>query len=369
MLTQWLIENASPVIRYRTLVELMETTDKTLVQDTLTEMLALPQTQKRLDLLANLDYNRTHGASSTYLENVLPMLGDFGLHYGMEAFDKESKKTSDLIPIISVEGYDKCVAYPFLLRAGFTWDGLMDFATQRINTIYDFTRHGDYDIYEGWEADYPGVPESLRNRPIIKSTIASSEGIRLPLIYDMVMLASVYACVSDEMRVKIDNIVDYVISNDYDWLKTGYCIYCPTPNKYKAMGWDCLKPFNSNRYYANHNFQRLLLYAQFPTAIKTKWFTHAVDYMAQFRTSRNTYIFPKSFLGESNSNWVLGAHTALAEDRRKKNWIEIESTFYMAKLLSNIYNATGEGYVRHFPTDPAYSMFFSEDYDFDPISL
>jgi len=367
MLTEWLIENASPVIRYRTLVELMETTDKKLVEDTLKEVLALPQTQKRLNLLANLDYNRVHGANSTYLENVLPMLGDFGLHCGMEAFDQVNKKVSELIPIISDKDYDKLIAYPFLLRAGFSWEGLDDYATQRINTIYDFTRHGDYDIYDD-VADYPRVPKAFHTRRMIKPAIASGEGIRLPLIYDMVMLAAVYARVSDEMRVKIDNIVDYVISNEYDWVKTGYGIFCGAPNKYYAMGWDCLKPFNSNRYYANHNFQRLLLYAQFPTVVKTKWFTHAVDYMAQFRTPTNTYIFPKSFLGESDSNWVLGAHNALAENRRKKNWIEIESTFYMGKLLSYM-DKTENGYVRHFPTDIAYETLFSKDFDFEPVLL
>jgi len=364
MLTEWLMEAASPVIRYRTLVEIMQTTDKTLIQDTLTELLALPQTQKRLDSLANLDCSRIHGANGTYLENVLPMLGDYGLHYSMESFDQASKRIYELVPTISDKGYDKLVAYPILLRAGFPLDGLLDYAIERINTIYDFTRHMNYDIYDD-VADYPRVPKAFRNRPVIKPAVASSEAIRLPLIYDMVMLAAVYARVPAEMQMKIDNIVDYVISNDYDTVKIGYGILCAAPNKYYVMGWDCLKPFNSNRYYANQNFQRLLLYAQFPTAIKTKWFSHAVDYMAQFRTSAGTYIFPTSFLGEWNGNWVLGAHNSLAENRRKKAWVEIESTFYMRKLLSYVHD--GSGYVRHFPPDPAYRALLGKDFDFDPV--
>jgi len=338
----------------------MQTTDKTLLQDTLSEVLALPQTQKRLASLASLDYNRTHGANGTYLENVLPMLGDFGLYY--ENFGSAGKKMSELIPIFSDVGYDKLVAYPFLLRAGFPWEGLLDFAIERINTIYDFTRYGDYDIYDN--ANYPGVPKAFRNRPIIKPAIASGEAIRLPLIYDMVMLAAVYARVSAEMQMKIDNIVDYVVSNEYDTVKTGYGILRAAPNKYYSMGWDCLKPFNSNRYYANQNFQRLLLYAHFPTAIKTKWFSHAVDYMAQFRTTAGTYIFPKGFLGEYDGNWVLGVHNSLGENRRKKNWLEIESTFYMRKLLSLV---AENGYVRQFPVDLAYRTLFGKDFDFDPV--
>ena len=365
MLTEWLIETASPVIRYRTMVEIMHTTDKTLLQNALAEVLALPQAQKRLSALASLDFNRTHGANGTYLENVLPMLGDFGLHYGIDAFNCVCKNMSELSHIISDTGYDKIVAYPFLLRAGFSMTELFDFAMDRINTIYDFTRHSDYDIYDDVD-NHKGVPKAFRDRKIIKPSIASGEVIRLPLIYDMVMLAAVYKKMPAEMQVKIDNIVDYVISNDYDSVKTGYGILCAAPRRYYAMGWDCLKPFNSNRYYANQNFQRLLLYAHFPTAIKTKWFSHAVDYMAQFRTKAGTYIFPKSFLGESDGNWVLGSHNALAENRRKKNWIEIESTFYMRKLLSHIHDMEN-GYIRHFPIDPAYRTLFGDDFDFDPV--
>ena len=359
MSATWLLEVASPVIRYRTLTELVHSCDKALVQNTLAEMLALPQTKKRLAALNRLDYSRTHGADGTYLENVLPMLNDFGLYCGMEAFDGANKKSTEIYPLITEKGYDKIVSYPFLLRGGFPWVELLDFALERVDTIYDFTRRGDYDIYDD-AADYPGVPKAFRCRPIIKPEIASREAIRLPLIYDMVMLAAVYHRVPDAVRVKIDNIVDYVISNEYDRVKTHYGILCTAPRKYYSMGWDCLKPFNSNRYYANQNFQRLLLYAQFPTAVTSKWFSHAVDYMAQYRTPRGTYIFPASFLGEYDGNWVLGTHNALAENRRKKSWLEIESTFYMQKLLSYT-----DG-VRRFPVDLAYRTLFGDDFNFDP---
>jgi hypothetical protein len=366
MLTEWLMETASPVIRYRTLTELMQSTDTTLIQNTLAEVLALPQTQKRLDALTNLDYNYTHGADAAYLENVLPLLGDLGLYYGMEAFDRANKKCSDILPLITDAGYDKLVAYPFLLRAGFPVDALMKYAAERINTLYNFTRRGNYDIYDDAE-NYPGMPKAFRQRPVIKPAIASREAIRIPLIYDMVMLAAVYPRMPQKTKAKIDVIVNYVISNDYDIVNSGYGILCAEPRKYYAMGWDCLKPFNSNRYYANQNFQRLLLYAQFPTAIKTKWFTHAVDYMAQFRTAAGTYIFPASFFGRLKGNWVLGSHQSLSENKRKKNWLEIESTFHMRKLLSLMDNITEKGYARYFPTDPAYRTLFAAGFNFDPV--
>jgi len=362
----WLLEVAAPVIRYRVLTEIEKSTDHALVRNTLAEVLALPQTQKRLNALAAMDYTRTHGANATHLENILPMLGDFGLFYGMDAFDRANKPLADISPIILEKGYDKHVAYPFLLRAGFPHGELLAFALERIDTMYDFTRRGDYAIYDDAE-NYPGVPKAFRNRPMVKPAIASAEAVRLPLIYDMVMLAAVYNRVPADARAKIDNIVGYVISNEYDAVKSGYGILCAAPRKYYSMGWDCLKPFNSNRYYANQQFQRLLLYAQFPAAVKTKWFTHAVDYMAQFRTAAGRYIFPASFLPEYDGNWVLGAHHALAENRRKKNWAEIESTFYMRKLLTLRDDAFDGNYERLFPVDPAYRTLFAKDFDFDVV--
>ena len=90
MALEWLMAKAAPVIRYRTQIELINECDKGLLEDTLSDILALPQSQNRLSLLKNLNYNRVHGSDSTYLENVLPMLSDYGLHYGVSAFQHET---------------------------------------------------------------------------------------------------------------------------------------------------------------------------------------------------------------------------------------------------------------------------------------
>jgi hypothetical protein len=301
----------------------------------MTAVLELPQTQKRLSLLKNLNYSNTHGANSIYLENVLPMLNDYGLYYGIEDFNLATKSIKELSIILSDKNYDKHIAYPFLLRSKFPIDGLLEFAIERIDMIYDFTQHMDFDIYDN-VADYPSVPKPFQDRPIIKPGIASGEKIRLPLIYDIVMMAAVYNDVAPEIKVKIKTIMDYVISPLYDVVIPMYGIFCAAPRKYYAMGWDCKKPFNDNRNYSNQNLHRLLLYANFPTVVKSAWFQNVIVYLTQYKTATGTYIFPKEFLPENDGNWVLGVRMSLAENRRKKQWIEIESTFYMLKLLSYI---------------------------------
>ena len=336
MSAEWLLNTAAPVIRYRTLTELMCEDNKSLLQDTITEILALPQTQMRLSLLNNLDYNRTHGADSTHLENVLPLLNDFGLYYGTEAFNSATQNIAELSAIILDKSYDKLIAYPFLLRSKFPIDGLFDFAIERIDTIYDFTQHMNFDIYDDI-ADYNGVPKSFQGRPLIKPSIASGWGkIRIPLIYDIVMMAAVYEKVPAEAQAKIDNIIEYIISPEYDIVVPMYGILHAAPRRYYAMGWDCKKPFNDNQNYSNPNLHRMLLYSNFLTAVKSPWFQNAIDYLMQFKTATSTYIFPKEYLLESDCNWVLGTRMSLAENRRKKQWAEVESTFYMLKLLNSI---------------------------------
>jgi hypothetical protein len=269
-----------------------------------------------------------------YLENTLPMLSDFGLYHGMDAFDNESKSIKEIAAIVSSNGYDKLIAYPFLLRSKFFINELLDFVVNRIDTIYEFTKQMNYDIYDDVAA-YKGVPKTFHDRPVVKPEIAYGSRIRLPLIYDIVAMAAVYNRISAEKQAKIDNIIKYIISPEYDVVVPRYGILSAPPKKYYAMGWDCKKPFNDSQDYTNPNLHRLLLYSEFPVVVESLWFQNALDYLTQYKTEADTYIFPKGYLPEENSNWVLGVRMSLAENRRKKQWIENESTFFMLKLLSS----------------------------------
>jgi len=149
------------------------------------------------------------------------------------------------------------------------------------------------------------------------------------------LFAEIYALVSPELQAKINNIIDYIIAPEYDIVLFGYGILAAALKKYYAMGWDCKKPFNDKQNYSYQNLHRLLLYSRFPTAVKSAWFQNSIDYLSQYKTKNNTYVFPVGYIPETNSNWVLGSRMSLAENRRKRNWVEIESTFYMLKLLEH----------------------------------
>lgn len=329
MSTDWLLDNGNPVVRYKTHTEILNTCNDSLLQKIMDEVLELPQTQKRLLLLKNLDFSKTHGSPSMYLENTLPMLNDYGIYYGSTAFVEQINNIDKVFTIILDSEYDKHIAYPFLLRSKFPNAELHEFANKRISEMYDFTEQKNYNIYDD-VANYKNIPVNFRDRPIVKP------GLALPLIYDIVMMAAVYKQSPAIINTKIDNIIEYVISPEYDVVVPMYGIRFASPNKYYAMGWDCKKPFNDKQDFSNPNLHRLLLYSSFPNVVKTAWFQNAIDYLTQFKTSSGTYIFPKEYLVEADGNWVLGVRMSLAENRRKKQWAEIESTFYMNKLFSNM---------------------------------
>ncbi|MDR2569605.1 MAG: hypothetical protein LBD23_04820 [Oscillospiraceae bacterium] len=333
MSIDWLMENGGPVVRYRTQVELLNCYKNNLSEVYLGDVLAMPQVQKRLTLLKNLDYNKVHGSNSTYLENVLPMLVDVGLHYEIDAFRNEVLSAFDISKIALINEYDKIIGYPFLLQSGFPVTGMLEYVIERIKTIYDFTKNMDFAIYDNAE-NYKSVPKTFRDRPIIKPEIAYGNMCRLPLIYDIVAFAKIYDKVSSDMQMQIDNIINYIISPGYDVVVDVYGILVAPSRRYYSMGWDCKKPFNDNQNYSHQNIHRLLLYSHFPTAVKSTWFQNAIDYLMQFKSSNGTYVFPKNYLIEVDGYWVLGSRMSLAENRRSKRYLEVESSFYMQKLLT-----------------------------------
>jgi len=345
MSLEWLLENSGAVIRYKTQHELMNVNIKDLYDD-LADIIALPQTQKRLTYLKNLDFGRVHGSDHTHLENVLPMLNDFGLNYDIEVYRKVANDKPYLTENITsgsdffTEQYNKIIALPFLLQSKIPQSGFFDFACARIDCIYNFTKNNDYDIYDEPEK-HKRIPKPFRNRPVIKPEIAFGEMCRLPMIYDILTMAEIYKQVPSDIQTKIDNVIDYVLSPEYDVVPFMYGILVAPKHRYYAMGWECKKPFNDNQDYSYRNLHRLLLYSRFPKAVRNPWFQNAVEFLQQYKTKEDTYIFPKEYLPEEDKNWILGSHMSLGENRRKKNWIEVESTFYMQKLLKTIYTLRG----------------------------
>ena len=75
------------------------------------------------------------------------------------------------------------------------------------------------------------------------------------------------------------------------------------------------------------------LLMSFRAARRHPWLRESLDHLEGFRTERGTYLFPRSYLQERTQGmWINGHRMGLEENRRRSLALELESTFWMARL-------------------------------------
>lgn len=358
----WLLENADAPIRYRVLRELLG--DATAARRIEPELLSNPIVQKWLMNLQPAPprsrFVDEHGSFDTCLENSLLKAVQLGLHAGVtpvaDSMAYYLSKASQLpgkpvrkrtITSIHFLGCN------LLACAGFLNGAVLDYMRESLNELYIFVRNGNYDIYcdDEERALLKGIPAVYKDRKIIKSSIVDVHGYCYPLIYDIVGLSSLYALGDQGVNQKIDTVIRYISTDEFhNTVADGYGVLPPYQGKYHTMGWDPKYPgwFDIVKFIECYNNQKilnsdrgsgLLFFAQYiskyPPARKTQWFIDLLSYLEKYRTANGTYIFPKEFLTETTGYAVGGKHMSFGENRRKKNWLEIESTFFMQLLRYN----------------------------------
>lgn len=342
-LIEWLIENSEAVIKYRTLHELAEVSCKDM-KKVEKELIENSKVQARLGYLKSQkdisDFSFIHGRENKCLENCIPMLMDFGFKKGIAEFDniivpllKQAKEKPWRIPPIFRE-FGQIIVYPFFLAGGYYDEELIAYMHERLNTLYDFVVEKNYEIYD-FDTEYKGVPKSFQNRPIIKPELYIDGKFKIPLIYDIYGLSNLVNISNEEIMAKIGAVIEYILSPEYNRLITFYGILSSGKRRYHAMGWDCKLPFYFNNMDINRPnlyLHRLELMAHFPNAVKSGWFERGLIHFENFRTEKGTYIFPKEYLLEKESVWVLGTHMSLGENRKNKQFVERESTFRILKI-------------------------------------
>ena len=83
-------------------------------------------------------------------------------------------------------------------------------------------------------------------------------------------------------------------------------------------------------------FQVFIL-AHFKTARKSLWFQLAIDYLEIFRCKNGHYKFPATMIQEKTDCFVMkGGHMNVGENKRKKEYREIISTYWMDRIIQVI---------------------------------
>jgi hypothetical protein len=291
--------------------------------------------------------NEIHNSKPTALENALAKLTDFGLKEGMPELDRRTlpyrKWVQDNARRPSTNVYNKyrlACAASFLARAGYNHDAAVQYLIRRrLDTVHDFARKGDYDIYTN-------PRKYLRKLPVIKPELTPGGDCCLPQIYDIAGWA-VYLpeCGTKEELAKADTIFSYVLHEEYQKFLWGYGVMGDGTGRTWSLGWsvylDRYKGAPARKNPHRSIVHTISLLINFKAARKHRWLKESLDYLEEFRTKEGTYSFPPDYLQEKTVGyWVNGVHMGLEGNRRTDRALELESTFWMAKFHKLLSNST-----------------------------
>lgn len=358
----WLMDSADAPIRYRVARELL--CDKKAAGNIEAELFENRTVQLWLKALkpeTPPQYREmTHGSFDFLLENALPKIVRLGLHGGMpQVRDAMGYYLNRMKNVGSIDfyvgktntsgvSYRKGNLFPAILTANFLSSAdIIDEPTLRfmlgsLDELHDFAREKIYDIYidETKRKALKKVPKNWKSTDyFIKPELVRKYGFSYPLIYDIVGMHRLYGLKNPETDKKINEVISYISTDTFHGkISDGYGILVEENGSYHGMGWDPKYPgwFDLPEYMETGNVPRLLFFAEqisnYPVAVKTKWFDALLLYIEKYRTETGTYLFPAEWLKESQGYAVMGHHMSFGENRRKKNWREIESTFYIQLL-------------------------------------
>ncbi|OGO33297.1 MAG: hypothetical protein A2Z29_05355 [Chloroflexi bacterium RBG_16_56_11] len=353
-LVEWLFTNSGPTIRYRTATELMAPSKNVDVVQLRHELLQSEPVKTWLIRFVPFSrLNDIHGSKATTFESVMGKLTDLGLRRGVAPFDQQTmpyrewlKDNVDRPPKHIFDIFTRTLIAAFLARAGYVDEPAVGKVLRmRLETVYDFARQGRCDVYVNPDS-YPKMPKSFKGKRLIDPRLSLDGNLQLPWIYDIVGFSAYlpeYGNETDQERA--NTVICYILNEQYQRFPEGYGILLAKNRTYYAMGWSVSLPGFVNKLSEDVStqevppwilgafVQRLAIMGQFSIVRKHPWFINSLNHLEGFETEKGTYLFPRSYLPEkANGYWITGARMGLEDNRNTKLAIELESTFWMAKL-------------------------------------
>ena len=332
------MENAGPIIRYRTTLELLRDSDEEEVERLRKDLLSDGLVQTWLvNLRPSLNPWAMHGSKPEAYENAMGKLYEFGLRKGIPAFDERTEPfrhwLADQTNHCDVHPFYCMLVAAFLSMTGYSEDEAANsWILRRLEAIYPFAKEPDFDsIYIPQDA-YRGFPKAFRNKPLLDPALETKYGSKLPSIHDINgFLHSVPLMEDRQLRNKVETIIDFVLKPEYQKLHPGYGVVMLSGRFYSA-GWSVHLPGYPDPSIQTREFGRFLLrlnmLSRSKTARKHSWFRRSLSLLEEYRTEVGLIRFPASFLPDSKVGyWVVGRRMRLEANRRLRKAITCESTF------------------------------------------
>jgi hypothetical protein len=229
---------------------------------------------------------------------------------------------------INQNSFPSFMGVPFLVAAGYAeHPNVQGHFLRRIEILHETSLSGDYDIYVPPEQKH-FVPSQWRNKPVYKAKYYEDKVPRLPMCYDLYAMANWPTHSSKEAQT-IEDIISYISDPRFQNTSGGYLWSGEKREGCLAYGKRVLARMTEKR-----KVLLMTLMARFRECQEKQWFRDVLEDLESHRTVDGTYSFPSHYLLEKRNSYYLyeGAHMGLGENRRRRKWREVESTFRMMDI-------------------------------------
>jgi hypothetical protein len=297
-----------------------------------------------------------HGSHDYRMENILGKCWILGLSKSIDVFSDAvafileflnnhlqivPPKELSFSKIYHYRDYEKVLSC-FLPLLGFYDDpAVISITKQRINILYAFTRHKNYDIYVDG-AKLKGVKKEWQPY-IINPDLYADGNIALPDVHDLLLFAGMYPHISKEEQSKAETIVEWFFGEGYKNINRRYGYFYVPGGSYstKAVIFKIQLVDFQNELFDKGDLVSLLfnvfLFSHFKYPKETEWFVSALNYLNQYKNENGRYNFPPYLITEKPDSYVvLGGHMNVGENKKSKLYNEIISTYWMERIAENI---------------------------------
>jgi hypothetical protein len=349
----WLLENAGPIIRYRTATELLGELNQDKVGSLRKDLLSCKLVQS---WLGNLQPNfwALHGSKSVNFENAMGKLYEFGLRKGIEALDEKTKPFENWlrqqVDHPTCNYFYLALVASFLSMTGYsTEEAVNECILERLETVYPFAKKANFNEIYIPQDSYHGFPKAFRDKPLLNPALETDKGSMLPSIHDInAFLHSASLMDSAQLKTRVEKIMEFVLRPEYQKLYPGYGVVMIS-GKFYSAGWSVhlpgyfesdagqTSPYKFTPHPDNPNHPSLLLRLSMMSHSKAarahSWFNRMLSMLESFRIEDGILTFPRSLLLEKEGYWVNGYRLGLEVDRRIKKAIICESTFRYHEII------------------------------------
>ncbi|MDP6124496.1 MAG: hypothetical protein QGH20_01925 [Candidatus Latescibacteria bacterium] len=241
--------------------------------------------------------------------------------------DRKAQRLADQVGMMK-PAWLPMIAASYLIAAGYHGHtAVNDFFHARIELLCATAVRADYGLYLSPQKS-GRLPKPWSGKNVYRQELVSDGGeLALPSIYDLYAMAH-FEPQSDSEKRRVGQVVKYLSHDAFQSLGKGY-MWDPVRRSCHSA---------ENVYLACLTPERSLLFtelvARFPQPRQNAWFKNQISELETFETDECRFCFPTEYLKEKRNSYHLysGSHMGLGENRRKKVWREIESTFRMLNI-------------------------------------